>query len=292
MPTVLLYVALIAVFGVLLPWTKGLDFLDPVMTSAYACLGVLFAGPATAEAFAEKRPDSLKAALRRVAKAVIYGEALALAMLIAGVATVGVLYVLVNAGVQYVLPASVIAASPRPASDAVALVMGHMGAAIVSVGMAISMLVTLNGTIMSGARVPYAVARDGYFFRALAEVHPRFHTPSAAIVVQAVLSIILLLLGGNFRQLFSLAIFAEWLFYMIAGSTVFVLRWREPQAVRPYRVLGYPFVPAAFIVVAAVLLSYTFRGDWPNSFYGLLVILAGVPVFWWFRGRRERINPD
>jgi APA family basic amino acid/polyamine antiporter len=208
--------------------------------------------------------------------------------LIAGVATVGVLYVLVNAGVQYVLPASVIAASPRPASDAVAFVMGHMGASIVSAGMAISMLVTLNGTILSGARVPYAVARDGYFFSALAEVHPRFHTPSVAIVMQAVLSIALLLLGGNFRQLFSLAIFAEWLFYMIAGSTVFVFRWREPNAPRPYRMFGYPFVPALFIAAAAVLLYYTFREDWPNSFYGLLVILAGVPVFAWFRWRRNR----
>jgi len=206
--------------------------------------------------------------------------------LIAGVATVGVLYVLVNAGVQYVLPANAIAASPRPASDAVALIIGHMGAAIVSAGMAISMLVTLNGTIMSGARVPYAVARDGYFFSALAEVHPRFHTPSVAILLQAVLSIALLLLGGNFRQLFSLAIFAEWLFYMIAGSTVFIFRWRNPEAARPYRVLGYPFVPAIFIAVAAVLLYYTFRTDWPNSFYGLLVILAGVPVFFWFQSRR------
>jgi APA family basic amino acid/polyamine antiporter len=206
--------------------------------------------------------------------------------LIAGVATVGILYVLVNAGVQYVLPADAIAASPRPASDAVALVMGRLGASVVSAGMAISMLVTLNGTIMSGARVPFAMARDGYFFRALAEVHPRFHTPSAAIVVQAVLSIILLLLGGNFRQLFSLAIFAEWLFYMIAGSTVFVFRWRDPQAARPYRMFGYPVVPAVFIGVAALLLYYTFRSDWPNSFYGLLVILAGVPVFGWFRRRR------
>lgn len=210
--------------------------------------------------------------------------------LIAGVATVGLLYILVNAGVQYVLPASAIAASPRPASDAVALVMGRMGASIVSAGMAISMLVTLNGTIMSGARVPFAVARDGYFFSALADVHPRFHTPSVAIVFQAVLSIILLLLGGNFRQLFSLAIFAEWLFYMIAGSTIFVFRWRDPQAARPYRVFGYPFVPALFILVAAVLLCYTFRGDWPNSFYGLLVILAGVPVFAWFRARKSRIE--
>ncbi|MGB6813795.1 MAG: amino acid permease [Candidatus Sulfotelmatobacter sp.] len=209
--------------------------------------------------------------------------------LIAGVAVVGLLYALVNAGVQYVLPASAIAASPRPASDAVALVMGRMGASIVSAGMAISMLVTLNGTIMSGARVPFAVARDGYFFSALADVHPRFHTPSVAIVFQAVLSIILLLLGGNFRQLFSLAIFAEWLFYMIAGSTIFVFRWRDPQAARPYRVFGYPFVPALFILVAAVLLCYTFRGDWPNSFYGLLVILAGVPVFEWFRRRRVTV---
>jgi basic amino acid/polyamine antiporter, APA family len=202
--------------------------------------------------------------------------------LIAGVATVGVLYVLVNAGVQYVLPASVIAGSPRPASDAVALILGPVGAGIVSAGMAVSMLVTLNGTIMSGARVPYAMARDGYFFRALAEVHPRFHTPSAAIVVQAALSILLLLLGANFRQLFSLAIFAEWLFYMIAGSTVFIFRWREPQAARPYRMWGYPVVPAVFVVVAAALLAFTFKNDWPNSGYGVLVILAGIPMFAYF----------
>ena len=207
--------------------------------------------------------------------------------LIAGVMAVGVLYVLMNAGVQYVLPASAIAASPRPASDAVALIMGRTGAAIVSIGMAISMLVTLNGTIMSGARVPYAMARDGYFFRTLAEVHPRFHTPSAAIVVQAILSIILLLLGGNFRQLFSLAIFAEWLFYMIAGSTIFIFRWREPNADRPYRVAGYPVVPALFIAAAGVLLYYTFRENLPNSLYGLLVILAGLPIFAWFRNKHS-----
>ncbi len=213
--------------------------------------------------------------------------------LIAGVAAVGVLYMLMNAAVQYVLPASAIAASPRPASDAVALVMGRMGAGIVSAGMALSMLVTLNGTIMSGARVPFAVARDGYFFRALAQVHPRFHTPSVAIVVQAVLSIVLLLLGANFRQLFSLAIFAEWLFYMIAGSTIFVFRRREPNAARPYRMWGYPVVPAVFVAVAAALLCYTFKNDWPNSGYGVLVILAGIPVFAYFaRMRRRSVEPN
>jgi basic amino acid/polyamine antiporter, APA family len=209
--------------------------------------------------------------------------------LIAGVAIVGALYILVNAAVQYVLPAHAIAASERPASDAMAIVLGRLGASIVSVGMAISMLVTLNGTIMSGARVPFAAARDGYFFSALAEVHPKFHTPSVSIIVQAILSIILLLAGGSFRQLFSLAIFAEWLFYMIAGSTVFVLRRREPETPRPYRVWGYPVVPLLFVLASAVLLYYTFTDNLRNSALGTLVILAGIPVFYVFSGRRSRL---
>ena len=207
--------------------------------------------------------------------------------LIWGVATVGVLYILVNAAVQYVLPAAAVAASERPASDAVALVLGHAGASLVSAGMAISMLVTLNGTIMSGARVPFATARDGYFFKAMAEVHPRFHTPSVAIIVQCGLAIILLLLGGSFRQFFSLAIFAEWMFYMIAASTVFVFRYREPNADRPYRVWGYPVVPALFVLVAAALLYYTFTANLKSSAGGCLAILAGVPVFYFFARRRQ-----
>jgi len=206
--------------------------------------------------------------------------------LIWGVATVGALYILVNAAVQYVLPAAAIAGSERPASAAVALVLGHAGASLVSAGIAVSMLVTLNGTIMSGARVPFATARDGYFFKALAEVHPRFRTPSMAIVVQCALAIILLLLGGSFRQFFSLAIFAEWMFYMIAGSTVFVFRRREPQAERPYRVWGYPVVPAIFVVVSAALLYYTFSDNLKSSAGGCLAMVAGVPVFYFFARRR------
>jgi basic amino acid/polyamine antiporter, APA family len=208
--------------------------------------------------------------------------------LVWGVATVGLLYILVNAAVQYVLPAATVAASERPASDAVALVLGRAGASLVSAGMAVSMLVTLNGTIMSGARVPFAMARDRYFFKSLAEVHPRFRTPSVAIIVQCALAIVLLLLGGNFRQFFSLAIFAEWLFYMIAGSTVFVFRHRDPHADRPYRVWGYPLVPAVFVLVSAILLCFTFYDNLPNSAYGTLAILAGVPVFYFF-DRRKRL---
>ena len=207
--------------------------------------------------------------------------------LIAGVAAVGLLYMLVNAAVLYVMPASAVAASARPASDAIGLVIGKFGAGIVSAGMALSMLVTLNGTIMSGARVPYAVARDGYFFDKLATVHPRFHTPSVAIFVQAVMSILLLLLGGSFRQLFSLTIFAEWLFYMIAGSTIFVFRYRDPDAPRPYRMWGYPVLPALFVVVSAALLFYTFTDNLRDSMAGTAVILAGVPIFLVFARRRR-----
>ncbi|HYA24008.1 MAG TPA: amino acid permease [Terriglobales bacterium] len=207
--------------------------------------------------------------------------------LIVGVATVGALYMLVNAAVQFVLPANAIATSPRPASDAIGLVLGPAGAAVVSAAMAVSMLVTLNGTTMSGARVPFAMARDGYFFSALAEVHPRYHTPSVAIIVQAVLSIILLLIGGSFRQFFSLAIFAEWLFYMIASSTVFVFRRRDPQARRPYRVWGYPVVPTLFVLASALLLYYTFTDNLRNSALGCLVILAGIPVFYGFARKRR-----
>jgi APA family basic amino acid/polyamine antiporter len=210
--------------------------------------------------------------------------------LIAGVAIVGVLYMVVNAAVQYVLPASAIAASERPASEAVQMVVGRFGAGIVSAGMALSMLVGLNGTIMSGARVPYAVARDRYFFKALASVHPRFHTPSVALIVQFVLSAILLLLSADFGRLFSLAIFAEWLFYMIAGSTIFVFRHREPNANRPYRMWGYPVLPAIFVALAAVLLVYTFRDKWPYSGWGLGVILAGIPIFLYFARKRRTEN--
>jgi len=211
--------------------------------------------------------------------------------LILGVSVVAILYMLTNAAVQYVLPASAVAVSERPASQATAIAVGAWGAGIVSAGMALSMLVSLNGTIMSGARVPYAMARDGYFFRALADVNPRFHTPSVALGVQLVLSIFLLLFAGNFRQLFSLAIFAEWLFYMIAASTVFVLRKKEPSLPRPYHTWGYPVVPALFVAAAAVLLYFTFTENLRNSVWGCVVILAGVPIFWYFARKKARLQP-
>jgi basic amino acid/polyamine antiporter, APA family len=207
--------------------------------------------------------------------------------LIVGVLLVAGLYMATNAAVQYVLPAVQVAASDRPASDATQLAIGAVGAMIVSAGMALSMLVGLNGTVMSGGRVPFAVARDGYFFRALAEVQPRFLTPGNALVVQALLSCILLLVVSRFQQLFSIAIFAEWLFYMIAASTIFIFRRRLPNAARAYRTWGYPVVPAIFIAAAALLLYSTFTENLKRSLVGTALILAGIPVFFYFNAKRK-----
>jgi APA family basic amino acid/polyamine antiporter len=211
---------------------------------------------------------------------------------IAGVAIVAVLYIGVNAAVQYVMPAAAVAASPVPASAATQIAIGRLGALLVSAGMALSMFVTLNGTIMSGGRIPFAVSRDGYFFKSLAEVHPRFHTPGLALVVQCVMAIALQLGGGSFRDFLELAIFSEWLFYMIAASTIFIFRRREPNAVRPYRAWGYPVMPSLFVVAAAVLLYFTFIDKLHRSPVGTvvitLVILSGVPVFWYFAKQKKQ----
>ncbi len=209
--------------------------------------------------------------------------------LLAGLGIVGILYMATNAAIQYILPAAQIAASPRPAVEALATITGPWGAGFVSIAMAVSIVVTLNGTIMSGARVPYAAARDGLFFRRLADVHPRFVSPSASLVVQGLLTTVLLLAVGRFQQLFELAIFAEWLFYMVTATTIFFYRTRvEPSRVNPtpmYRVWGYPVVPALFIACAAVLLVYSYAENLRNSLIGTAIILLGVPLFAAFRMR-------
>jgi APA family basic amino acid/polyamine antiporter len=206
--------------------------------------------------------------------------------LVGGVAIVGVLYMLTNAAIQYVLPASAIAVADRPAADAMRIVVGSWGAALVSLGMAVSIAATFVGSSLSGARVPFAAARDGLFFKQLAYVSPRFHTPSASLILQAILSSLLLLAIGKFQALFTLAIFAEWLFYALTASTIFVFRRRETDAARPYSIWGYPLLPVLFIVAAAVLLVFSFADQPRNSLIGTGVILLGIPVHYLLQRRR------
>jgi APA family basic amino acid/polyamine antiporter len=169
----------------------------------------------------------------------------------------------------------------------VSVVLGATGATLVTAGMALSIFVTLNGTIMSGARVPFAAARDGLFFSRIAELSPRFGTPAPSLVLQASLSTLLLLAVGRFQQLFELAIFAEWLFYMIATTTIFVHRRRGTQeSAATFRMWGYPVLPALFIAAAAVLLVYSYQSNLRNSLLGSAIIAGGIPLFYFFKRKQ------
>jgi APA family basic amino acid/polyamine antiporter len=203
--------------------------------------------------------------------------------LIGGVAIVGALYMLTNAAIQYILPSEAIATAARPAADALRLVAGNLGAGLVSIGMAISICATFVGSSLSGARVPFAAARDRLFPSILGEIHPRFRTPWASLILQAVVSSLLILAIGRFQALFSLTIFSEWLFYALTASTVFVFRVREPNTPRPYRVTGYPIVPALFIFAALVLLVFSFLDQPLNSSIGSAIILCGIPLHYLFQ---------
>ncbi len=198
--------------------------------------------------------------------------------LIGGLFIVGALFMATNAAIQYILPASQIAASERPAVAALSIVAGPSGAGFVAAAMALSIFVTLNGTVMSGARVPFAAARDRLFFRQFAHIHPRFQSPSTSLIVQGILSTILLLFLSQFQQHFELAVFAEWLFYMLTTTTVFYYRRKRPDLVRPYRVWGYPLLPGIFVVCAAAVLIWSFAGNLEGSLIGTALILLGLPV--------------
>ncbi|HEU5340477.1 APC family permease [Edaphobacter sp.] len=208
--------------------------------------------------------------------------------LVGGVAIVGALYMLTNAAIQYVLPAATIAMADRPAADAMRVVAGSWGSGLVSLGMAVSIAATFVGSSLSGARVPFAAARDGLFFKSLAHVSPRFNTPSASLILQAVLTSLLLLFIGKFQALFSLAIFSEWLFYALNCSTIFVFRRRDPSGTRSYSVWGYPIIPALFILAAAVLLVYSFLDQPRNSLIGSAIILLGIPIHYLLQRRAAR----
>jgi APA family basic amino acid/polyamine antiporter len=142
----------------------------------------------------------------------------------------------------------------------------------------------LNGAILSNARVPFAMARDRLFFRSMAKLSERTRVPVWSLGVQAIWSSVLAI-SGTYDQLTDSLLFASWIFYGLVTSSVFVLRRRMPDAVRPYRTLGYPVVPAIFVLVSAWLVVNTLIEKRIESVTGLVLILAGLPLFFWFRFR-------
>jgi basic amino acid/polyamine antiporter, APA family len=198
--------------------------------------------------------------------------------LVGGVAFVALIYLLFSAACLKILPFASVAASPHIASDVVEHVAGRGAAAWITFAMAISALGSMNSSVLSGARVPYAMARDGIFFKIADGIHPKYRTPGRALIFQSVLAS-LMALTGTFEELTNLFIFAGWIFYGLAVVVLFRMRRTEPDLPRPYRCWGYPWVPGLF-VAGALALTFNIWLERPGrSSIGLLLILAGLPFY-------------
>jgi len=198
------------------------------------------------------------------------------------------LYCLVTASFTYVLSPAKMAAASLVASDAAQVTLGHVGAGLIAVAIMISTLGSNNGIVLTAARVPYAMARDGALPRWLAGVHPRFLTPVPSLVVQAVIAIALTF-TGTYNQLFTYAIFASFVSYAAGCGAVIRLRHEAPGLARPYRTWGYPVTPIVFIAFAAWLVGNTIAEQPRDAGIGTALIVAGLPLYYWWR--RVAIRP-
>ena len=204
--------------------------------------------------------------------------------LIGGVAFVIVLFSVFSAVCFYALPFDVVAASQHVASDVVESFAGRGAAVWVTLAMVISALGTLNSSVLSGARVDYAMARDGIFFRFAGSIHPKFRTPGNALIFQCCLASVMAL-TGTFEDLTSLFIFAGWIFYGLAVVALFRLRRSEPNMPRPYKTWGYPIVPLIFVIGAMALTVSIWIQRPVRSSIGLALMCAGL-IFYRYWSKR------
>jgi basic amino acid/polyamine antiporter, APA family len=198
--------------------------------------------------------------------------------LVGGVAFVAVVYLLFSAACLKVLPFESVASSQHVASDVVERLIGRGAATWITLAMVISALGSMNSSVLSGARVPYAMARDRIFFNVADGIHPKYRTPGRALIFQGVLASVMAL-TGTFEELTNLFIFAGWIFYGLAVVALFRLRRTEPNMSRPYRCWGYPWVPALFVLGALALTVNLWLSRPGRSTAGLLLILAGIPFY-------------
>jgi basic amino acid/polyamine antiporter, APA family len=194
------------------------------------------------------------------------------------------LYVLVNVSYYYVLTPTQVASvstASSVAAEATLRVLGPLAVSLIAAIMMLSSWGSLQTSILGTARIPFAMARDGLFFKSLARVSSKNRVPVISLAVQCVWAGVLIL-SGTFDQLTDFAIFAFWLFYGMVTAAVFIFRQREPNAERPYRTWGYPVVPAVFVLVTIYLIVFTIKNAPLQSLIGLFIIALGLPVYWYF----------
>jgi amino acid transporter len=212
--------------------------------------------------------------------------------LLAGTAIVAIVYLAVNAAYLFALTLPEMAASPLVAADTARRGLGSGGAGLVAGLVLLSTFGALNGALMTGPRIFWAMADDGLLFRPIAAVHPRFRTPHVAIGLATALGILYVAVR-SFEQLAGAFVLGVWPFYALSVLAVFILRRRLPRAERPYRTLGYPLVPAVFLAASFLMLLNSAVQTPGSTLFALGVILSGIPV-WWLRSRsagRKRATP-
>jgi APA family basic amino acid/polyamine antiporter len=207
--------------------------------------------------------------------------------LLLGTTAVIAIYVLINILYLFVIPIGELATlGGRSILDVVGdRLLGARAGNIMAIVAIISLAAGINAWTFAGPRVYFAMARDNAFFKSAARVHPTYKTPAASILAQAGLSI-LLVLTGSLDSISNYVGFAITLFAGTAVAAVFVLRRREPNAPRPYKAFGYPWTPAIFVLVSLAIVVNAFYSDPRVSLTGTVIILAGIPLYYFFRSRR------
>jgi len=208
--------------------------------------------------------------------------------LIWGTVSVIAIYILVNLAYFHVLSPDQVAGTNRVAATMMRQIVGPTGANLVAIAAMLSMFAALNGSILSGARVPYALARGGYFFAPLARVNAAHHTPGVAIMGLSIWGMVVVL-SGTYDQLLDYVIFASWILYGMTAATVLVLRRKRPDLVRPYKTIGYPVVPVLFVIMAAAIVISALYNSPRESLLGLALILAGLPFYFHWRKQRRPV---
>jgi APA family basic amino acid/polyamine antiporter len=206
--------------------------------------------------------------------------------LILGTILVTLCYLALNAVYMYVLPLSTVASSTRIAADAADALVGSGGGAFMAALVVFSTFGAMNGIILCGPRVYYAMAQDGLLFRGLRAIHPRFQTPHKAIVLQALWSSVLVA-TGTYRTLFTRVVYTEWIFFGLMAIGLFLLR-RRPGLQRGYAIWGYPVTPVLFIVSSFAIVINQIVSSPIESLFGLSLVLLGLPAYYYFQARNHQ----
>lgn len=204
--------------------------------------------------------------------------------IVIGLVCAMVVYILINIAIINVIPVSKVIASNKVASDAAVILFGNGGAALISVGIMISIFGTLNGYLLTGVRIPFAMAQHKLlpFSNVFGEVNKKFETPSNTFIIEAVLAIIYVI-SGSFDKLTNLAVFVMWIFFVMTVAGIFILRKKFKAVEKTYKVPLYPIIPLVGIAGGVYIIISTLITDTSNAVYGIVVTLIGIPVYMYIK---------